>query len=546
MTSSPSPYTELAHLSVWGLLQKTAQRLPNKTAFVAGDTRITFGELLRSSEDLAAGMAKLGLRKGDMAAIYMPNTMELVTSFYALQKLGVAVAWINPAYREKEAGYILRDSRAKAVFALEKWQDFGHLEALRTMQPELPHLQHIIVTSPGASIPADSPSIHLLTDLVADGSTAPSGPESTVDPEDLSMLLYTSGTTGQPKGAMIGQSQAVRAGMSYALVVDAQEDDVFLSFLSMGHSYGCGALLIQPVVLGATAVIMETFRPKEAFRLIQEERVTLQPGAPAHYLMELSSPERQNYDLSSLRAGMIAGQIAPAGLIRRVEEEMGVYISSFLGSSEVGPGNSILLPFGSSIEDRETSIGKPIPGTQVKVVDPVTDAEMPDGETGELLLSGWHVMQGYWDKPEETRNQLKDGWLHTGDLAARAANGNVRIFGRLKEWINRGGFKIIPSELEALLVEHPTVAEVCVVSTHNPVLGESICACVIPTMGQTIALEEVRNVLKNKVAPHKLPDELCIMNDFPRLSGGIKIKKFGQGGLANLAAKDEQRQRIRR
>ncbi|HSH70879.1 MAG TPA: fatty acid--CoA ligase family protein, partial [Deferrisomatales bacterium] len=369
--------------------------------------------------------------------------------------------------------------------------------------------------------------------------------EPAVGPDDLCMLLYTSGTTGQPKGAMIGQSQTVRAGMSYALVVDAQEDDVFLAFLSMGHSYGCGALLVQPVVLGATAVIMETFRPKEAFRLIQEERVTLQPGAPAHYLMELSSPDRQNYDLSSLRAGMIAGQIAPAGLIRRVEEEMGVYISSFLGSSEVGPGNSILLPYGSSLEDRESSIGKPIPGTQIKIIDPVSGVELPDGETGELLLSGWHVMRGYWHKPEETQRQVKDGWMHTGDLAARDERGNVRILGRLKEWINRGGFKILPSELEALLVHHPDVAEACVVNTPNPVLGESICACLKLKDGtKTLALNDVREYLADKVAKFKLPDELVIFEEFPRMPGGLKVNRFGGGGVIDLAKIDPKKQTL--
>jgi acyl-CoA synthetase (AMP-forming)/AMP-acid ligase II len=541
MMNSPSPYDGLTHLTVWGLLEKTAQRLPDKTAFVAGEERLTYSDLLRRSGQLAAGMAKLGFRRGDMAAMYMPNSMGLVTTFYALQKLGVAVVWINPAYREKEASYILKDSRAKAVFAFEAWQDFGHLNALRSLQSELPHLEHIIITSPGSKAPPDAPSVRLLSDLVADEV----GEQSTVEPDDLSMLLYTSGTTGKPKGAMIGQSQVVRAGKSYALIVDAEEDDVFLAFLPMGHSYGCGALLVQPVVLGATAVIMESFRPSAAFKLIQDERITLQPGAPAHYLMELSSPDRQNYDLSSLRAGMIAGQIAPAGLIRRVEEEMGMYISSFLGSSEVGPGNSILLPYGSSIEDRETSIGKPIPGTQIKIVDPVTAKELPDGEAGELLLSGWHVMQGYWDKPEETRNQLKDGWLHTGDLAARDERGNVRILGRLKEWINRGGFKIIPSELEALLVDHPNVAEACVVNTPNPILGESICACVkLNDPTSALTLDDVREFLDGKVAKFKLPDELVVMEDFPRMPGGLKVNRFGSGGMIELAESDPKKQTL--
>ncbi len=155
-------------------------------------------------------------------------------------------------------------------------------------------------------------------------------------------------------------------------------------------------------------------------------------------------------------------------------------------------------------------------------------------------------MQGYWKNPAETQRQIIDGWLHMGDLASKEANGYLKIYGRTKDLINRGGYKIYPYELECLLVEHPKVEQVCIVATPNPVLGESICACVVPKPGQTVTLAEVRELLQDRVAPHKLPDELCVMEDFPKLSGGIKIKKFGQGGLAELAEKDESRQKIRR
>ena len=179
----------------------------------------------------------------------------------------------------------------------------------------------------------------------------------------------------------------------------------------------------------------------------------------------------------------------------------------------------------------------------MRVVDPVTNDEMQDGEIGELALTGWHVMKGYWKNPEETSKQITDGWLYMGDLASKDDNGYLRIYGRTKDLINRGGYKIYPYELECLLADHPKVEQVCVVPTPNPVLGESICACVIPIKGQTITLAELRDVMQDKVAPHKLPDELCIMEDFPKLSGGVKIKKFGQGGLADLAERDNSRER---
>jgi fatty-acyl-CoA synthase len=237
--------------------------------------------------------------------------------------------------------------------------------------------------------------------------------------------------------------------------------------------------------------------------------------------------------------------IAPEGLIARVEKEMNIYLTSFWGASEVGPGLGTMCPYPAPLDIREKYIGKPVTDTRMRVVDPITREELADGEIGELILSGWHVMKGYWKNPEETRRQIIDGWLFMGDLASREKEGYLKIYGRTKDIINRGGYKINPYELECLLVDHPKVDQVCIVATPNPVLGESICACVIPRKCQTITLTEVRSLLCDKVAPHKLPDELCIMEDFPKLSGGVKIKKFGRDGLAKLAQKDETRQKYR-
>jgi acyl-coenzyme A synthetase/AMP-(fatty) acid ligase len=291
---------------------------------------------------------------------------------------------------------------------------------------------------------------------------------------------------------------------------------------------------------------MDKFEVERAFQLIEREKITLQMGAPPHYILELNHKSRPKYDLSSLRAGLIAGMIAPEGLITRVEKEMGVYLTSFWGASEVGPGLATMCPYPSSLDIREKYVGKPVDGTQMRVVEPITQKPLPDGEIGELTLCGWHVMQGYWKNPEETAKQIVDGWLFMGDLASRDENGYFKIYGRTKDLINRGGYKIYPYELESLIIDHPKVEQVAVVATPNPVLGESICACVIPVPGETPTLKEIREFVQAKVAPHKLPDELCIMEDFPKLSGGVKLKKYGQGGLTELAAQDETRERIRK
>jgi acyl-CoA synthetase (AMP-forming)/AMP-acid ligase II len=338
----------------------------------------------------------------------------------------------------------------------------------------------------------------------------------------------------------------VRAGWEYSLGVEAQSEDIFIGFLPMSHSYGCGALLIQPLLLRASTILMERFEPEAALKIIEEERVTLQLAAPVHYILELNCNNLKEYDLSSLRAGLIAGQPAPEGLITRVEKEMGMYLSSFWGASEVGPGLGIICPYQSSLELREKYIGRPVEGTAVRVVDPETREELPDGEIGELTLSGWHVLRGYWNNIEETRKQIVDDWLFMGDLVSREENGYFRIYGRTKDMINRGGYKIYPYELESFIIDHPRVEEVCIVATPNPVLGESICACVVPIRDATVTIREIRDFLEGKIAQHKFPDELCIMNEFPRLSGGIKIKKFGNGGLADLAARDKARETFRK
>ena len=528
-------------VTVGQVLERSAAQVPDKIAVVDGANRKTYSELNSMAIALAVSLAELGLKKGDRTAIYMPNSIELMAAFYAMQKLGVIVAWVNPIYRRIEARFILKNSEARAVFIFSDWDGINYQDDILKLKKELPDLEFIFAVGHN-----QSQGMYSFNDLVDRGMDK-TFTSMAIDPkEDLAMLLYTSGTTGKPKGAMITHYAAVRAGWEYSLGTQASSKDIFIGFLPMSHSYGCGSILIQPILLQATVVLMDKFEVEKAFQLIAQEKITLQLGAPPHYILELNHKNRSDYNLSSLRAGLIAGMIAPAGLITRVEKEMGVYITSFWGATEVGPGLGTMCPYPSPLEIREKYIGRPLADTRMRVVDPVTHQELEDGEIGELTLAGWHVMNGYWKNPAETQRQIIDGWLHMGDLASKDPNGFLKIYGRTKDLINRGGYKIYPHELECMLVDHPKVEQVCIVATPNPVLGESICACVIPRPGHTVTLEEIRDIMKDQIAPHKLPDELCIMEDFPKLSGGVKIKKFGRGGLAELAEKDEKRQRIRK
>lgn len=529
----------LETLSVGQILERAAALAPDKIALVDGDRKTTYGELDHLATRIAAGLLDLGFKKGDRVAVYMKNSLELVIAFYGLQKIGAVVAWVNPGYRRTEAEFILRNSGAKGLFIFREWDGHDYLASIQEMRPGLPDLMSVFVAGGGEGEGVRS------FDALLKSPASPPAPSELDPAQDLSMLIYTSGTTGKPKGAMITQTQVVKAGWQYSLGVGAGADDIFIGFLPMTHSYGCGSILVQPFLLLSSVVLMEKFEPRTAFELMETQRVTLQLGAPAHYLIELAHPGRADYDLSSLRAGLIAGQIAPEGLITKVEKEMGVYITSFWGASEVGPGLGIINPYPSPLEVREKYVGLPVAGTKVRVVDPESRKEVPDGEIGELTLSGWHVMKGYWNNPQETKKQIVDGWLFMGDLVSREKDGHIRIYGRTKDLINRGGFKIYPHELESLVLEHPKVYQVSVVATPNPVLGESICTCIVPAPGEALSLTELRTFLKGKIAPHKLPDEMCVFEDFPRLSGGVKINKFGKGGLVDLAQKAENRQKHR-
>jgi acyl-CoA synthetase (AMP-forming)/AMP-acid ligase II len=439
---------ELERLTVGQVLERAADEAPDKTAVVDGDRRKTYKELNSMVDDLAAGLAEIGFKKGDRVAIYMKNSIEFVVAFYALQKLGLVAVWVNAIYRMLEAEFILKNSEVKGIFIFSEWDGYNYLDDILGLRKKLPELESIIVAGNG-----EGQGVYPFNVLIDQGAGKPP-PAVPIDPqEDLSMMLYTSGTTGKPKGAMISHYAAVRGAREYSQGVQPTSRDIFIGFLPMSHSYGCGSILIQPILLQSTVVLMDKFEVEKAFQIIEREKITLQLGAAPHYILELNHKKRPDYDLSSLRAGLIAGMVAPEGLITRVEKEMGVYLTSFWGSTEVGPGLGTMCPYPSPLDIREKYIGRPVTDTRIRIVDPESHDELPDGEIGEFTLSGWHVMKGYWKNPAETRKQIIDGWLFMGDLASREENGYFKIYGRTKDLINRGGYKIYPYELESLLIE---------------------------------------------------------------------------------------------
>jgi fatty-acyl-CoA synthase len=533
-------YKDVENLTVGEALERSAQIVPNKVCVFFKDQGMTYKGLNQQSNALATSLQKMGIEKGDRVAIYMSNCPELYIAFYALQKIGAIIAWVNAAYKTHELTFILGNSQAKAVFVQKGKDDSDNFTLIQRLRGNLPDHFSVIALGEG-----QGDGIVTFEDALSSGRK-----KEYVKPvldihQDLSMLIYTSGTTGVPKGSMITHFQVVRGGYSHVRGVRATADDTFLGILPLTHSYGCGTTLIQPVLIQASVILLEAFVPEEAFKAIEAGKVTLQHGAPAHYIMEMNHPNLDRYNLSSLRAGYLAGQICPEEVIQWGEDR-NIYLSSSWGNSEVGPGAGTMCPFGTPLEVRKKTVGKPIPGTEVKVIDPDTGKQIGTGEVGEMMVKGPNILKGYWQNPDETNKQLeKDGWLHTGDIVSVDEKGFITMYGRSKDLINRGGLKIYPVEIESLILQHSQVLQACIVGTPNPVLGESICAVIVPRGDADISLTEIRDFLKDKVARHKFPDELSIVSDFPKMPGGIKIKKFGAGGVQELASLDKNRQKIR-
>lgn len=531
-------YKNVENLNVGEMLERSSSIAPEKVAVTFKKDCVTYKDLNERCNILGASLLEVGIKKGDRVSIYMSNCIELYVAFYALQKVGAIVAWANPAFKTQELMFILSNSQAKAIFIHKERNNFDYLTFVKGLRKNLPHLSYIISVGGGKG-----KGVFVYEELVSKHRKRGLEKSYINIHQDLSMLIYTSGTTGVPKGSMITHYQVIRGGYSYVDGVKATADDIFAGILPLTHSYGCGSTLIQPILIQASVALLESFNAEEAFKTIESEKVTLQHGAPAHYIIEMNHKDIDRYDLSSLRAGYLAGQICPEEIIQWGEERK-IYLTSFWGNSETGPGAGTMCPSGSPLDIRQKFVGKAIPGTEIKAVDHETGKEIGTNAVGEMMVRGPHVLKGYWQNPNETKKQLeKDGYLHTGDLISIDQYGFIKIFGRIKDLINRGGLKIYPSEIESLISQYPKVEQVCIVGTPNPVLGESVCVCIIPKGDQKISLMEIRDFLKNKVAKYKLPDELSIMSNFPRLPGGLKIKKYGKDGVQELASLDVNREK---
>ncbi|HSH69062.1 MAG TPA: class I adenylate-forming enzyme family protein, partial [Deferrisomatales bacterium] len=487
----------------------------------------------------AAGLHRLGVAKGDRVTVCLQNVPELVYSYFGIAKLGAITAWSNPAYRLEEIEFTLKNSGSKVAIFHRELKDFDYLKMLGGIRNRLPDLEQVVMLDP-----KEGEEVIDYRKLM-DEHAGKSFERPPIDIRKDYVLFYnTGGTTGIPKAAAHTHYTSIMRGTVSIDPLEVTADDVTIAQLPLFHPLGGATALVLPLATQGSVVMMTEFHVEPSLQLIQEHGVTLYHCAPAHIVMSTRAPNFKQYDLSSLRTGLAGGFVWPPEVFDRAYNEMHLDLVHHWGMAEIG-GIGILC---SPKEDRQlryASIGKALEG-EAAVKDPATGTLLPPGVAGELVYRGG-IFQEYWNNPAETARSFdSEGWFHTGDMVMQDEAGFLRMMGRLKEQINRGGLKIVPAELESLLVEHPKIKEICVTSTPNPVLGESICACVIPVGEDKPTLLELRTFLEDKIAKYKLPDELCIFESFPRLAGGVKYRKFGPGSIQDLATQNEARERLRR
>jgi fatty-acyl-CoA synthase len=528
-------------LTIGEVLRRTARRIPDQDAYVfcqPGD-RATWAELDRQVDEAARGLMALGFQRGDRFGVWATNWPRWVILQFATARIGVVLVTINPAYRANELRYALQQSEIRGLALIEKFRSTQFFSLLSGACPEVaqaasgrihseqfPHLEHVIALSEPPA-PGMIPWEAFLARADETSTAHLAEREAQLSPKDPINIQYTSGTTGRPKGATLSHRNilinAWHAGVNQAFT----SADRLCIPVPLYHCFGCVLGTLCSVVHG-TAMIFpaEGFDPAATLRGIEAERCTAIYGVPTMFIAMVEHADYPQRDLSSLRTGIMAGSPCPIELMRRVTSEMGASeITIGYGQTEASPLITQTRT-DDAIELRVGTVGRPLPGLEVKVIDPATGAALPDRQPGELCARGHCVMQGYYNMPDKTAEAIDgDGWLHTGDLALREPNGYYRITGRIKDLIIRGGENIYPREIEERLYEHPAIEDVQVVGVPDRKYGEEVLACIRLRQGCTLTDEEVRQFCRAELAHFKAPKYVKFVEAFPTTVTG-KVQKF--------------------
>jgi long-chain acyl-CoA synthetase len=488
-------------MNLASIVTESAQRFPDNVAIRLDDIELTYAALDGASAHLAGLLGEHGFEPGDRVGIMLPNVPYFPVCYYGVLRAGGVVVPMNVLLKKREVAFYLEDSGARLLIA---WDDFAEDAQGGADQAGA----ECLLVKPGEfeqQVGAAEP----FTELA-----------DTAD-DDTAVILYTSGTTGQPKGAELTHANLLRNAEVSRNLYGFDEDAVTLGALPLFHSFGQTCGLNATLGGGGTLTLIPRFEPGKALEIIERDRVNIFQGVPTMYGAMLHHPEREQSDVSSLKICVSGGSAMPVELLRGFEEAFGCKVLEGYGLSESSP----VASFNHADRERKPgSIGTPVEGVEMKVVDDDGN-EAAQGEVGEIVIRGHNVMKGYWERDDATRETIKDGWLHTGDMGKTDEDGYFYVVDRKKELIIRGGYNVYPREIEEVLYEHPAVREAAVLGVPHDEYGEEVAAAVALKDGETADPEELRDFVKAQVAAYKYPRQIWVVDDLPKGPTGKILKR---------------------
>ncbi|MEK7829733.1 MAG: AMP-binding protein [Acidobacteriota bacterium] len=525
-----APLPSYRDVTVGALLTQLAESLPDNEALVYADRnlRFTFAELQAEARIIASGLMACGVERGERVALWATNVPEWVVLQFALAKIGAVLVTVNTSLRAHEMDYLLRQSEAATVITISGFKDVNYVNVLREIGDKLPDLKRaIFINRGGEDCPEDLMPYESLREKAAAISEAElDARESEVGLDDVINMQYTSGTTGFPKGVMLSSRNILNNGYWMAQGLGYSPEDRLCLCVPLFHCFGCVIGVLGAYTHGAALCPIEFFDARKVLETVERERCTSLYGVPTMFLAEMEDPEFARFNLSSLRTGVMAGALCPEALMKRAFAEMNLgEITIIYGLTEASPGITQTRR-DDTLEHRTQTVGEVLPEMEVKIIDPATGETLGVGQHGELCVRGYNVMLGYYNNPEATAKAIDaSGWLRTGDQATLDAEGYVRITGRIKDLIIRGGENISPKEIEDLLRQHTAVSDVYVYAIKSEFFGEEVGAAVKLKAGETATEEELKAFCQGKMARFKIPRYWRFVTDFPMTASG-KIQKF--------------------